>query len=78
MSKTALELHPVPVVSPWHHISIDFIGPITPASQGCSYILAISDYFSKFVHAYAMETKHASGVAGTLFNMEHVHVQAGS
>ena len=43
MSKAALELHPVPVVSPWYHIGIDFIGPFTPASQGCSYILTISD-----------------------------------
>ena len=69
MSKAAPELHPVPVVSPWYHIGIDFIRPITPASQGCSYILTISDYFSKFVQAYAMETKHASGVAATLFKV---------
>ena len=51
VSKAAPELHPVPVVSPWYHIGIDFIGPLTPASEGCSYILTISDYFSKFVQA---------------------------
>ena len=69
MSKAAPELHPVPVVSPWYHIGIDFISPITPASQGCSYILTISDYFSKFVQASAMESKHASGVAAALFKV---------
>ena len=72
MSKAAPELHPVPVVSPWYHVGIDFIGPLTPASQGCSYILTISDYFSKFVQAYAMETKHASGVAAALFKVVHI------
>ena len=25
---TALELHPVPVKSPWNHIVIDFVGPL--------------------------------------------------
>ena len=24
------ELHPVPVVSPWYHVGIDFIGPLPP------------------------------------------------
>ena len=69
MSTAAPELHPIPVVSPWHHIGIDFIGPVTPASEGCSYVLTISDYFSKFVHAYAIETKQASGVAGALYKV---------
>ena len=26
------ELHPIPVVTTWHHVSIDFIGPISPIS----------------------------------------------
>ena len=26
------EMHPVPVKSPWHHIGIDFIGPIAHKS----------------------------------------------
>lgn len=26
------ELHPIPVVTTWHHVSIDFIGPILPIS----------------------------------------------
>ena len=45
------ELHPVPVVSPWHHIGVDFIGLLLRSSQGCQYILTISDYFSKYVLA---------------------------
>ena len=69
MSKAAPELHPVPVVSPWHHLGIDFIGPLTPSAHGCRYILTVSDYFTKFVQAFAMESKHATGVANALFKV---------
>ena len=27
-----LEMYPVPVKSPWHHIGIDFIGPVAHKS----------------------------------------------
>ena len=30
LATVAPELHPVPVVSPWYHLGIDLIGPITP------------------------------------------------
>jgi len=46
------ELHPVPVHSPWFHVGIDFVGPISPPSaSGNSYILTLSDYFTKWVEA---------------------------
>eukprot|EP00731_Ephydatia_muelleri_P011380 Em0006g274a len=38
---TAPELHPVPVKSPWHHIGIDFVGPILESKSGNLYILTI-------------------------------------
>ena len=70
ISTAAPELHPVPVVSPWHHIGIDFIGPISPPSiQGSQYILTVSDYFTKFVEAIPMQSKHAEGVASSLFKV---------
>ena len=67
ISTAAPELHCVPVVSPWHHIGIDFIGPISPPShQGSQYILTVADYFTKFVEAVPMPTKHAESVASNL------------
>ncbi len=37
------ELHPISIHSPWHHIGIDFDGPISPMSRsGNKYILTIS------------------------------------
>ena len=56
METGAPELHPLPVVSTWHHIGIDFIGPLKYNSrQANRYILAISDYFGKFTQAFAKE-----------------------
>ena len=47
LNKVAQDLHLIPVVEPWHHIGIYFIGPISPQStKGNCYILTISDYFS--------------------------------
>ena len=64
------ELHPIPVKSPWHHIGIDFIGPIKPVStNGNRYILTISDYFTKYVHAIPLPDKYAVGVSRALFKV---------
>ena len=73
MTIEAPELHPIPVISTWHHIGIDFVGPITPTSRhGNNYILTISDYFSKYVHAIPTKTKAATEVADILFKV-YVH-----
>jgi hypothetical protein len=67
---TKPELHPVPVHSPWNHLGIDFIGPISPTSHtGNKYILTVSDYFTKWVAAFPLPTKEASGVADTLLKL---------
>ena len=68
LNKVAPELHPIPVVAPWHHIGIDFIGPISP--KGNCYILTISDYFSKWVEALPTASKHAEVVAAALFKVK--------
>ena len=70
--QSAPELYPVLVVSPWHHIGIDFISPISPAShQGNRYIQI---YFTKFVEAIAMENKYATNVALALFKVHATYV----
>ena len=62
------ELHPIPIHSPWNHIGIDFVGPISPVSRaGNRYILTISDYFTKWASAFALPSKEAHGVADVLF-----------
>ena len=64
------ELHPIPIHSPWNHIGIDFVGPISPVSRaGNRYILTISDYFTKWASAFALPSKEAHGVADVLFKV---------
>eukprot|EP00731_Ephydatia_muelleri_P003440 Em0001g3440a len=64
------ELHPIPVVTTWHHVSIDFVGPISPIStSGNRYILTLSDQFSKWVEAVAVPTKEAHRVASALYKI---------
>ena len=61
------ELHLIPVKSPWYHLGIDFVGPISPGSQaGNRYILTVSDYFTKFTWAKALPTKEAVPVVAAL------------
>ena len=70
LTVTRPELHPIPVHSPWYHIGIDFIGPISPISKsGNRYILTVSDYFTKWVVAIALPTKEAFGVADELYKV---------
>lgn len=66
------ELHPVPVQSPWYHIGVDFVGPISPpSSAGNRYILTISDYYTKWVEAIPLPTKEAPGVAASLLKVNY-------
>ena len=47
MTTGAPELHPIPVKSPWYHIGIDFVDPISPAADdGSQYIFAMSDDYT--------------------------------
>ena len=64
------ELHPVPVHAPWHHVGIDFIGPIHPTSKrGNKFVLTISNYFTKWVEAIPLPSKDSIGVAQSLFKV---------
>jgi IS30 family transposase len=57
-------------MAPWHHVGIDFIGPISPPSrQGNNYILTVGDYFTKFVEVVPMPNKEATGVSAALFKI---------
>eukprot|EP00731_Ephydatia_muelleri_P005995 Em0003g243a len=70
LSISTPELFPVPVHSPWHHVGIDFVGPISPkTTSGNSYILTLCDYFTTWVEAVALPTKEASGIASSLFKI---------
>ena len=61
------ELFPIPIKSPWYHLGMDFVGPITPpSSAGDRYILTISDEFTLFGWAKELPTKEAKEVVAAL------------
>jgi len=54
------------VGEPFARVGIDIAGPYTVTSSGNRYILVISDYFTKWVEAYAMPNMEAKTVAEIL------------
>ena len=60
--------------TPWYHIGIDFIGPITPPSpSGNCYILTICDYCTKWAEAFATSNKSAPQTAQALFKLRYAN-----
>ena len=49
-----MPLQPQVVVTPFDKWEIDFFGPIEPSSHGKSYIVACTDYATKWVEEQAM------------------------
>ena len=75
MASTTPELHPVPVKSPWYHLGVDFVGPITPTSHnGNRYILTVNDHFTKWGEAVALPSKCAQGTAEALFKVCQAYI----
>ena len=71
-SKTP-ELHPIKVKSPWYHVGIDFVGPLTPVSTGGNhYILVIISQNSQrqwhcLIKQHLVLHKHCSRYIATWF-----------
>ena len=62
------ELHSIPIHSPWYHVAIDFVSPISLTSKnGKCFILTVSDYFTKWVEAISLPNE-TSRYKATLYN----------
>ena len=48
---------------PNERVAMDIVGPLLKSKHGNQYILAITDYFSKYTEAYAMQDQTAETVA---------------
>ena len=63
-------LNPVPVKTPW---LMTGIGPGSPvAEDGSTFILTITDYFTKWSEAVATTDKSAASVATALFKVQFI------
>ena len=59
-------LHPIVALYPFHNWGLDFIGPINPSFEGCTWILVAIGLFTKWVEAVAMKKATGSSVANFL------------
>ena len=55
-----------PCDRPWERVAMDIA--TLPTSHGCSYVLVVVDYFSKWVEAFPLRSKEASVVARILLD----------
>ena len=59
-------LHPSRVGQPMERIALDLFGPLPSTKRGNKYILIVSDYFTRWIEAYALPNMEALTVAKTL------------
>jgi hypothetical protein len=58
---------PIPVVpEPFHTLGMDLVGPLPPTRSGNRHILVITDYFTKWPEAFALQSQDAPTVAKVL------------
>jgi transposase InsO family protein len=60
------QLQKLTVGMPWERIGIDITGPHPKSRSGFTYILTLSDYFSKWADAFPIRNQEASTVAKVL------------
>ncbi|KAJ8912689.1 hypothetical protein NQ315_012243 [Exocentrus adspersus] len=54
--------HPKKVNFPWQYISTDILGPLPRSKNGYCYILAVSDYFTKFCLLHPLRKANAISI----------------
>ena len=63
-------LHPIPVKAQiWHQVGMDLIGPLPETSPGKKYIIILTDFFSKWAEATALQDKTAVSVARFMYSV---------
>ena len=51
---------------PMQIIAVDIVGPFSPMQSGNNYVLMVSDYFTKWMEAFAIPNQEAVTVAEKL------------
>ena len=53
----------MPVGAPLDRLSTDILGPFPESTQGNTYVLAVTDYFTKWVEIFAIPDQSAATCA---------------
>ena len=64
--KPKAALQSVKVGSPMQLMAVDILGPLPESGEGNSYVLVVSNYFTKWMEAFPMPNQEASTVATKL------------
>ena len=59
----APSIHATPTSLLFEHLGMDFVGPLPPSLHRNMFILALTDYFSKWAEAYPLPDQSANSVA---------------
>ena len=62
-----MPLQPQVLIKPFEKWALDFIGPINPPSKGKGYILACTDYVTKWVESKALQRSKEQIVVNFFF-----------
>ena len=62
-----MPLQPQVLIEPFKRWALNFVGPITLASKGKSYILVCTDYVTKWIEAKALPRATKQAVADFLY-----------
>ena len=67
-------LHPIPIrEETWYRIGIDLIGPLKTSRNGNSYVMTVTDAYTKWPEASALRTKSAKDVSAVLYSLLYRH-----
>lgn len=61
-------MHPIKVAEPWTIIGMNLMGPFPVTPQGNSYVLRMTDLFTKWVIAEPLKSKCAPEVAAVVLD----------
>ena len=62
------DLFPIPIEPPFHHLGVDCMGPLPVTDSGSRYIVVFTDYFTKWVEAFAVPSIEAEQIARLLLD----------
>lgn len=61
-------LYPVELISPWHNVAVDILGPFTQTTSGNRYILSFVDRYSGWPEAFPIPSTETPIVANIMVN----------
>ncbi|XP_069789646.1 gypsy retrotransposon integrase-like protein 1 isoform X4 [Narcine bancroftii] len=63
---TSRKFQPIKVTKPWEILGLDLTGPFLESVRGNTFVLTVTDYFTKWVEAIPIQKRDALSVAGGL------------